>query len=454
MERLSALDALWLEADRAAAPLTIGSVMILDGPGPGVAAIRSLIAERLPRMPRLRQRIEVDPTGLRQRAWVDAAPDLHQHVIAAALSTAPGALDRAVSHILQSPLALDRPLWDLHVLHRRDGRWVLVWRLHHAMADGEGSAMLLGHLYDLRPDGGPTMTEVLRSAPARNGGTGTGVPAVNPSATDLADRLWTQPLARLGALTTSGARALLPTVRSARELAPGLPGPLSGAVSDSRHWRSATVPLDVARRASKALGATVNDIVVTAVTSGFRAWLLATGHQPDHALRAVVPVSMRIPGDEQADNQVAMFVTGLPVGTADPRRRLDQVRAANQDGKASLVPKVMESFWVAVDRVVPAAVQELVVAGSGRLTGAFVDTLITNVPGPAFTLYVAGSRTLASYPIIPIGAHLRITVGVVSYDATLHIGLTTDAEHIPDPDGLIAAIRMGFDELANLPPGG
>lgn len=428
MDRLSALDALWLDAETSGPPIAIGSVAVLDGPARSVDEVREHVRARLVLLPRFRQRLSPDPLTLRHAAWVDCEPDLAHHVRARRIGPRRVDLDHAVSAIMEEPLARDRPLWDLQVLRGLDDdRWALVWRMHHAVADGEGASMLLGNLYDLRRSGGPTMTDALRQAPARATRSAGGSSPVG--------------------VVTDTAKALPRTARSMLDLAPRTPSPLTGEVSAERAWRSAQVPLADARAAGKALGATVNDIVVTAVTTGFRDLLLGRGAEPERSLRAVVPVSLRTPGDDQADNQVAMISAELPVTAADVAGRLAAVRDSTGRGKASAVPQLLGAFWSLVDRLVPAGVQELVVERATPLSRAFVDTLITNVPGPAFPLFFAGRRAHASYPIIPVDGALRVTVGVVSYDGMLNIGVTTDATNVPDSDVLLSGIRRGFEEL-------
>lgn len=434
MDRLSALDALWLDAEASGPPIAIGSVAVLDGPAMSVDEVREHLRGRLVLLPRFRQRLQPDPLTLRHAAWVDCEPDLDHHVRARRVGPRRLDLDHAVSAIMERPLDRDRPLWDLHVLRGLDDdRWALVWRMHHAVADGEGASMLLGNLYDLRRSGGPTMTEALRQAPARS----------------TADSGGSSPVG----IVADTAKALPRTARTMLDLTPRTPSDLTGEVSPERAWRSAQVPLADARSAGKALGATVNDIVVTAVTTGFRDLLLGRGLDPERSLRAVVPVSLRTPGDDHADNQVAMISAELPVSVADVADRLAAVRDSTGRGKSSAVPQLMGAFWSVVDRLVPAGLQERVVERATPLSRAFVDTLITNVPGPAFPLFFAGHRAHASYPIIPVDGALRVTVGVVSYDGMLNLGMTADAANVPDLEVLVAGTRRGFEELQVLAEG-
>ena len=384
-------------------------------------------------MPRMQQRLERDPLALRHARWVDRAPDLRHHVWSRRIGPDRADLDAAVSSIMESPLDHGLPLWDLHVLRGlAEERWVLVWRMHHAMADGEGASMLLGHVYDVRRDGGSTMAQLLAHQPARTGGTGTDGPH---SALESVART---------------ARTLPPTARSVLDLVPLAPTELTGGVSSQRSWTSARIPLADARHAARSLEVTINDIVVTAVTGGFRDLLLGRGRLPGRSLRAVVPVSLRTPGDDRSDNQVSMISAGLPVGEPDLRARLARVHASTSRGKASLVPQLMGAVFGVIDRIVPAGLQEAAVDRMAPLSRLFVDTLVTNVPGPTIPLFFAGHEVRASYPIIPIDSRLRVTVGVVSYAGHLHLGVTADAVHVPDAAVLTAGIRRGFDQLREL----
>jgi hypothetical protein len=140
----------------------------------------------------------------------------------------------------------------------------------------------------------------------------------------------------------------------------------------------------------------------------------------------------------------------LPVGIADPVDRLAGVQAGVAHGRETGTPVIASALLGLVDRTVPAALQDVAVAAVGRTAPAwFMDTLTTNVPGPQFPVYLCGRRVVAMYPVIPVAGHTCITTGIFSYDGTLNIGVTGDAEQAGDVDVLARGISRAAAELAH-----
>jgi hypothetical protein len=84
--------------------------------------------------------------------------------------------------------------------------------------------------------------------------------------------------------------------------------------------------LDVVKEVAHANDATVNDVLMTAVTGGLHDLLGARGEPVDDLVpRAYVPVSLH---REQAQgNRDGMMIVPLPVGVTDPVRRLRLIAA-------------------------------------------------------------------------------------------------------------------------------
>jgi WS/DGAT/MGAT family acyltransferase len=235
-------------------------------------------------------------------------------------------------------------------------------------------------------------------------------------------------------------------------LIPHPPSRLTGPVGQSRVWVSVDIPLAEVKHTGRALGATINDIVLACVAGGFRDLLVLRGDQVEgRVVRNLVPVSTRAPGDGSAQNQVSAILGHLPVGITDPVERLAQVRAGVEHGREVGTPALATGLLGLVDRAVPAAVQDVAVAAVGRTAPAwFMDTLTTNVPGPQFPVYLCGRRVLAMYPLIPVAGHTCITTGIFSYDGTLNVGVTGDADQAGDVEVLARGISRAAAELAEL----
>jgi WS/DGAT/MGAT family acyltransferase len=222
-------------------------------------------------------------------------------------------------------------------------------------------------------------------------------------------------------------------------------------VGPRRIWVSVDVPLRSVRATGRALGATVNEVVLACVAGGFRDLLVHRGEPVDgRVVRNLVPVSMRAPGDSSAENRISGMLGNLPVGVADPVDRLGVVRAGVAHGREAGTPAIASALLGLVDRTVPAAVQDVAVSAVGRTAPAwFMDTLTTNVPGPQFPVYLCARRVTAMYPVIPVAGHTCITTGIFSYDGTLNIGVTGDADQAGDVDVLARGIGRAALELAH-----
>lgn len=443
--RLHALDAVWLELEQGGPALAPGLVSVLEGPVPPVAEVRTFVAERVARTPGMRWVLDAHESTRRPQ-WRDAGvPDMTQHVRAVRIGADPAALSDLVSELMEQPLDRARPMWDVTVVRGlADGRWAFVWRLHHAVADGIAARTVMGHMLDLDPTGGVTLADAAMagSLPTTSGGHDRGLHLPG----------------RLGRAVEGAITALASAVKHAPEAAhvladvtPRPPGSLTGPLSDRRRWLCATEDLALAKRARRTLGVSLNDVVLAAVANGYRQLLLSRGEPTeDRSLRCVIPVSLRPPIDDHADNRLTAAWTDLPVGDLTPQERVAAIARSTQWQIRAGTPMVGAALISMADRFVPGPLQEVVVEHATWLPEWFADTLVTNVPGAQFPLYVMGRRIEHMHPVIPVDAHLRITVGVLSHDGTLGFGVTGDGIFAADVDVLLQGISDGLRELASL----
>jgi WS/DGAT/MGAT family acyltransferase len=440
--RLHALDAVWLELESGSPALAPGAVCVLDGPAPPVAEVRAMVAERLPQAPSLSWVLD-HRSALRRPVWREGvAPDLDYHVTAHRVGATPRALAEHVSAYIELPLDQSRPLWDMRVVRGlADGQWAFLWRLHHSVADGIGARAVMGHLIDVTPDGSTTMADAAMAG-------------AMPSTTGGHERGLHLP-GRVGRAIEGAVSGVASAVRHApsaahvlADVTPRPPGPLTGPLSERRRWVYGTESLDAAKAAKNRLGVSLNDVVLAAVANGYRELLVSRGEATEgRTLRCVVPVSLRPAIDDHADNRVTAAWTDLPVGRMAPAERAERIATSTAWQLRAGTPMVGAALISLADHLVPGPVQEVVVEHAGWVPEWFADTLVTNVPGAQFPLYVAGRRIDHFHPVIPVDGHLRITVGVVSHDGTLGFGVTGDGVHATDVDVLMQGISDGLAAL-------
>ena len=222
---------------------------------------------------------------------------------------------------------------------------------------------------------------------------------------------------------------------------------LTGAIGPHRRWTRTRASLDDIKAVRQAFGGTVNDVVLAAVTSGFRELLLARGETVENrTVSTLIPVSMRTSDARQLfDNRVSAVYARLPVGIDDPLERLSAIRAHMGELKQSHEIDASAAI-VGIGDVAPpiiaAAVTRAIVHSQ-----EMVQTVATNVPGPQAPLYVCGRRMQEAYPYVPIAGHIRVAVAIWSYCGDLYFGITGDWDGAPDIDNVAMGIDIAFEEM-------
>ncbi len=237
-----------------------------------------------------------------------------------------------------------------------------------------------------------------------------------------------------------------------RSLRPVGASSLTGPIGPHRVWSWARIRLADVKTVRGQFGGTVNDIVLTVITNGFADLLRGRGEElaPDRAVRTMVPVSVRRPGEKGVyNNRVSAVFANLPVGVPDPLARLAAIRA-EMDGIKESKQAVAGDVLSSLSGFAPPL---LLALGSRLVTSAprlNMHTATTNVPGPQQPVNTLGCRMLESYPFVPVVGSIRIVVAIFSYDGGLYFGVTGDYDGAPDIDVLTAGIERGMEALLKL----
>jgi WS/DGAT/MGAT family acyltransferase len=221
---------------------------------------------------------------------------------------------------------------------------------------------------------------------------------------------------------------------------------LNRPIGAHRRYEAVRLSLADAKHARAALGGTVTDVVLAAGTGGLRALLEQRGEPLDDlVLSALVPVSVRQDEEHGAlGNLVAAIFAPLPVGEADPLRRLEAIKQAMTERKDRRDAEASATL-LGVTEHFPAPLATATAQLVHRQP--FVNVVVTNVPGPQVPLYAGGARMLETFPVVPLGGNLDVSIGVLSYDGHLTIGLFADAAACPDVHVLAEGIEKSFVEL-------
>ncbi|MGV9746868.1 wax ester/triacylglycerol synthase domain-containing protein [Rhodococcus zopfii] len=438
IERAGPADLTVLATDRGPVPMNIGAILEFDAsPGPDLSTVSTHLAERIPRIPRLRQRLQRVPVGCGHPVWVDDPGFALEHHLTEQDWPAPAGerelLDLAAEFVC-TPLSRDRPLWQARlVVDRSRGRAALIVVLHHVLADGLGGLAVLAAL----TDSGPRL-----AAPV--------FPQPPPSRTALAADAARAQLAAVRALPVAVHRGFA----GLRELGLGRSRPhlveptsLNRPTSSRRRVTRIVVPLAEVTSLAHSHHGTVNDIVVAAVTGAMLAGLRARGERPGRLVVSVPISGRRSTTADRLGNVTGVRPVSVPA-IVDDEDRLTRIVAATsaahgQPARASSGGPLGLAFR-ALGRL-----------GMFRL---FIDhqrmvhTFVTNLRGPAEPVELAGFRVRSLVPLVVTPGNVGVTFAVLSYAGDLGITLVADPAIVSDQDEMAQNVADTVARLQRCTP--
>ena len=455
MDKLNPLDAQFVDAedeDRHTS-MAIASIAVFEGPAPTYDEFLDYLRGRLPMVPRYRKKLRKVPFRLGPPVWVDDPSfDIRFHVRETALPPPGGdqQLKKLMARVMGQRLDRDYPLWEYWLVKGIAGhRWALLSKVHHCMVDGVSGTDLYHVIFDYSPNPPTPAVQdyVLGEQPSS-------LSLAAQATLDMVMMPVREAAALGGALANPGAvvqqvsdtaRALM---RMAGSLLPATGSSLSGPIGQQRRYTWARASLDDIKTIKGKLGGTVNDVVLAAISGGFRELLLSRGETPEQfMIPSLVPVSVRAPGEENIhDNRLSAIVAYLPVHIADPVERLTAIRAELSALKASKESMIMESL-VSLGRFTPYPLASAGVQLLYALPQHEIVTVTTNVPGPRQPLYGMGRRLVEIVPYVPIATTLRTGISVFTYCEAVTFGITGDYASNPDIEVLAHGIEDSVAQL-------
>jgi WS/DGAT/MGAT family acyltransferase len=460
MQRMTGLDASFLYFETPTMHMHVCAVIIFDpSSAPGgysFERVRSTLENRLHLVPAFRRRLYSVPLNLGHPVWVeDPDFDLDYHVRRIGCP-APGGEEQLAAiagDIASRPLDRTKPLWEMWVVEGlENGHVAVVAKMHHATIDGVSGANLMVHFLDLEPDPPP------KPAPE-----GEWKPERAPSDIELiahaaASRV-TKPFGVVKMATkTVGSVGRLVLARR-RHGGPGMAAPLTAprtsfntVITPHRKVAFARVPLEDVKAVKQAFDVKVNDVVLAIASGAIRRYLQQRNELPEKSLLATVPVSVRV-DEEKGDgaNRVSAMFSTLATNLDDPVERLRAISAANKGAKVEHKAIGADTLQGWTQYAAPTTFSLAARLYSSLKLAArhpvIHNLVISNVPGPRFPIYFAGSKLVALYPLGPIfdGAALNITV--LSYLDSVDWGFIACREVMPGLWDLAAAIPDSLAEL-------
>jgi len=458
-ERMSRVDTSWLRMDNDVNLMVIVGVWMLARKVP-LAAVRKRLAERLLKYDRFRQKVVVDALGA---SWVDDDDfDITRHVKSARLERRRGQSERAAlqelcGKLAATPLDANRPLWQFVLIEDYEGGSALLARIHHCIGDGIALISVMLSLTDggrdpprrrKRVADGEHHEDWLADAVLKPltdvtvkaiGMTGSGVVrSLDALAHPGQPLLGSLDLLRSGVqiLQDVAALALLPD--DSRTLLKR-----KGGGKKVVAWTD-PLPLDAIKIVGKALGCTINDVLLSCVAGAIGGWLGAQGDDPaGKEIRAMVPVNLR-PLDEawKLGNRFGLAPLVLPIGIANPVERLYAVRRRMGELKGSYQP-LLAFAVLAMTGLFIKPVQDAVLGMFSHKTTA----VMTNVPGPRETLELCGSTLRQTVFWVPASGDIGVHVSILSYAGGVQFALMTDEELCAEPEHIIERFQPEFEKL-------
>lgn len=455
-DSLTGVDTAWWRMEHPTNLMMITGVLIFDEPV-DFDRLRHTVEKRLLRFDRFRQRV-VQPRNPLATPYWEPEPnfDLRAHLHRIALRP-PGdqqALEELVSYLMSTPLDFSKSPWEYHLIENYQGGAVLMGRLHHVMGDGIAlMRVLLSMTDDSRH---PLDDEEDQHAHHEHGAlsalVGTARSAMRGTQTLLHEGMETlvnpgrvldsaRDVTKMGA---SGATALARLALRLPDPPTIFKGPL-GTIKKAA-W-SQPISLEDVKAVGGVTGGTVNDVLLTAMTGALRRYMQSRRERVDGLnFRAIVPVNLRPPDAPlELGNKFGLVFLSLPIGIADPVERLAELKRRMDDLKHT--PEAVVAFGLLnVFGVAPTEVESVAV----EIFGAKATAVMTNVPGPRQTIYLAGSRMSGIMFWVPQSARLGLGVSIISYAGRVWLGVAVDAGLVPDPERIIAAFHEEFGELMQL----
>ncbi len=480
MKQLSGLDASFLHMETPEMPMHVGALHLFELPasykGSFVDDMRKHIATRLPLAPALHRRLTKMPLNLANPVWAEAQPDMRQHIVAIKLPKGSGMaeLEAQVGKLHPVLLDRDRPLWKFHVFEglaagpNKEKRYGLYTQLHHAAVDGQAAVALANAILDIGPvprdvkvepraarKAGMGMAEMLSGVLVNQLQQYANIVKALPGAVSALSRVARQGAGGAADKAVASVRGKAQPAGQVSNLGLAPRTRFNASVTAGRAFAAVSLPMAELKALRRAHDATLNDVVLMVCSGALRRYFLQHGPLPRKSLVAAVPISLRAAGDTAANNQASMTLVNLGTHIADPTKRLLYVKAATEAMKSTLgsVKSLMPTDFpsLGIPWLMRTAASLYGRAKVADRIPPIANVVISNVPGPAFPLYMAGARMLTNYPtsIVVHGVGLNITVQ--SYNESLDVGLIACAAAVPHVADLAVHMLAAFEELKALP---
>jgi diacylglycerol O-acyltransferase / wax synthase len=458
-ERISGVDTAWLRMDHPTNLMMIVGVWMFEGKL-DLRTVKRAIESRFLAFRRFRQKAVQDATG----AWWedDDDFDIDSHVQRIALSGKRGKreLETLTSDLASKPLDATRPLWHFYVVEDYNGGSALIMRIHHCYADGIALVQVVLSMTHTSAKGSLAIAREIPEVPEPRGDRDLWEQLLKPVSGALETAL------KAGRSLVEQGKDLVAHPETAQDVAMDATRKgvdFASEVAKLLTMKSDSVtrfkgPLGVRKRTAwaeplslvevkvlgKALGCSINDVLLAMAAGALREYLVANGDPVDGIeFRAMVPVNLRPAGDgKNLGNHFGLVFLELPVGVEHPLERLYEVRRRMRELKGSYQPLIALLILSAVGYG-PRVLQDQVT----QLLSSNGSAVMTNVPGPQHPLFFAGKSITELEFWVPQSGGIGMGISILSYNGRIHFGVITDEGLVPDPGRIVELFQREFDRL-------
>ncbi|HET8940637.1 MAG TPA: wax ester/triacylglycerol synthase family O-acyltransferase [Rudaea sp.] len=450
---MSKVDTAWLRMECPTNLMMITGVMMFSK-RLAPSRLKKLLAQRFLAFRRFRQKA-VDFGNAAY--WVDDdAFDIKRHLRTCTLPAGAdkAALEEFVSDLASTPLDSAHPRWQFHLIDRFQGGSAVVIRIHHCYADGLALVQVMLSLTDAAPQPGVRAKLAEVWLPRERGGVlqrlldpaRAGMAkavAIGSKVLDKGVQMVRDP--GLAAAFTREGGEIARELAVALSLADDPPTAFKGILGTRKRCAWAQpLPLPDVKAIGKILRCTVNDVLLACAAGALRSYLMSIGENVDGTtIRATVPVNLRpLEHAVKLGNHFGLVFLELPIGEANPLRRLERVAASMRDLKRSKQAALTFGLLAAVG-MAPAALQRMAL----ELFSRKATTVATNVPGPQMPLYLAGREVNEMMFWVPQNGSIGMGLSILSYNGRVHFGLIADGKRVADPDAIVQRFAHEVEKL-------
>lgn len=452
---LSPLDASWLYVESPETPMQVGVMAIYSMPKDAPENFVGQIVDEFKMAQEFYSpwNLRLKSTRLKSlvHSWVeDNDLDLDYHVRHSALPRPGGEreLGVLVSRLHTHPLDFGRPPWECHFIEGLEGnRFAMYMKMHHSLIDGVGGARMMSRIMAHNVEDSmeipafwavpPEPREKKSPVAAASDVMGSAVDGVQKQTTSIPQLI----------------RALTQAVRAGRNQGDAMTAPftapksiLNGRIKAPRRFATQQYSLSRLKDLAKTADCTLNDIVLELCAASLRRFLKEANALPKQPLTAGIPVSVRPADDDGGGNAISFIFATLATDIADPRQRLEAIKASTGRAKEHL-QQLPASAIAQYTMVMMAPYILSLITGAGGRTRPMFNVTISNVPGPKDYLYLRGARMEAAYPVSLVTHGQALNITCQSYADSLNFGITGCRDTVPHMQRLAVYMGEALEDL-------